>query len=60
MSRIFQLKLVGLVFCVYWPLATPDSKKLLAGRTLFDYPASWQLQDATNGDAAVDLDQGRQ
>lgn len=52
MSRIFQLKLVGLVFCCVLVTAqTPDSKNFSQDGLSFDYPGAWQLQDATNGDA---------
>ena len=51
MSRIFQLKLVGLVFCCVLANAqTPDSKNFSKDGVTFDYPASWQLADNSNPD----------
>ena len=51
MSRIFQLKLVGLVFCCLLATAqTPDSKNFSQDGLSFDYPAAWQFQDASNSD----------
>ena len=52
MSRILQLKLVGIVFCCVLATAqTPDSKNFSQDGLSFDYPAAWQLHDATNADA---------
>ena len=52
MSRIFQLKLVGIIFCCVLANAqTPNSKNFAKDGLLFDYPAAWQDQDATTGDA---------
>ena len=52
MGRIFQLKLVGIVFCCVLASAqTPDSKNFAKDGLSFDYPAAWQLKDDTNGDA---------
>ncbi|HEU4932423.1 MAG TPA: hypothetical protein VFT48_10095 [Pyrinomonadaceae bacterium] len=51
MNRIFQLKLVGLVFCCVLATAqTPDSKNFSKDGLTFDYPASWQLTDESNSD----------
>ena len=51
MSRILQLKLVGLVFCCLLATAqTPDSKNFSQDGLSFDYPAAWQFQDASNSD----------
>jgi hypothetical protein len=51
MSRILQLKLVGLVFCCVLVTAqTPDSKNFSKDGLSFDYPASWQLLDDSNSD----------
>ena len=52
MSRIIQLKLVVLTFCCLVANAqTPDSKNFAKDGLSFDYPAAWQLQDDSNGDA---------
>ena len=52
MSRIFQLKLVGLVFCCLLATAqTPDSKNFAKDGLSFDYPPRGSLQDDSNGDA---------
>ena len=52
MSRILQLKLAGIIFCCVLANAqTPDSKNFAKDGLSFDYPASWQLQDGSNGDA---------
>ncbi|HEV8430217.1 MAG TPA: hypothetical protein VGQ41_20105 [Pyrinomonadaceae bacterium] len=52
MSRIFQLKFVGILFCCVLVTAQmPDSKNFSKDGVSFDYPTSWQLQDDTNGDA---------
>ena len=52
MSRILNLKLVAIVFCCALVTAqTPDSKNFSKEGLSFDYPAAWQLQDDTNGDA---------
>ena len=52
MSRIIQLKLVVLMFCCLVAHAqTPDSKNFAKDGLSFDYPAAWQLQDDSNGDA---------
>lgn len=51
MNRIFQLKLVGLVFCCVLATAqTPDSKNFSKDGLTFDYPSSWQLTDESNSD----------
>jgi hypothetical protein len=50
MSRIFQIKLAGLLFCVV-AAAQTDSKNFSKDGLSFDYPAAWELQDASNGDA---------
>ena len=51
MSRIFQLTLVGLVFCCVLAAAqTPDSKNFAKDGLSFDYPASWQLSEDSNSD----------
>ena len=51
MSRILQLKLVGLVFCCVLVTAqTSDSKNFAKDGLSFDYPASWQLLDDSNSD----------
>ena len=51
MSRILQLKLVGLVFCCLLATAqTPDSKNFSKDGLSFDYPASWQILDDSNSD----------
>ena len=58
MSRIFQLTLVGIVFCCAVANAqTPDSKNFAKDGLSFDYPAAWQLKEDTNGDA-VDTGEG--
>ena len=52
MSRILQLKLVGIVFCcVLANGQTPGSKSFAKDGLSFDYPAAWQLKDDTTGDA---------
>ena len=52
MSRILQLKLVGLVFCCLLATAqTPDSKNFSKDGLSFDYSSAWQLADDSNGDA---------
>lgn len=52
MSRIFQLKLVGLVFCCVLASAqTPDTKNYSKDGLSFDYPASWQLSEDNTSDA---------
>ena len=52
MSRIFQLKLVGIVFCCVLATAqTPDSKNFSKDGLSFDYASSWQLTDDSNNDA---------
>lgn len=52
MRRIFQLKLVGIVFCcVVANAQTPNSKNFAKDGLSFDYPAAWELKDDTNGDA---------
>lgn len=52
MSRILQLKLVGIVFCCVLVTAqTPDSKNFSKDGVTFDYPNAWQLQDDSTGDA---------
>jgi len=52
MSRILQLKLVGLVFCCVLATAqTPDSKNFAKDGLSFDYSNAWQLTDDSNGDA---------
>src|SRR4026207_321065 len=52
MSRIIQLKLVVLMFCCLVANAqTPDSKNFAKDGLSFDYPAAWQLQDDSTGDA---------
>ena len=52
MSWIFQLTLVGIVFCCAVANAqTPDSKNFAKDGLSFDYPAAWQLKEETNGDA---------
>ena len=51
MSRILQLKLVGLICCCVLATAqTPDSKNFSKDGVTFDYPASWQLTDDSNAD----------
>src|ERR1044071_3078277 len=52
MSRILQLKLVGIIFCCLLANAqAQDSKHYAKDGLSFDYPTAWQLQDETNGDA---------
>jgi len=52
MSRILQLKLVGMVFCCVVALGqTPDSKNYSKDGVSFDYSNAWQLTDDSNGDA---------
>lgn len=52
MSRIIQLKLVGIVFCCVLAKAqTPDAKNFAKDGLSFDYPAAWQLKDDSDGDA---------
>ena len=51
MRRIFQLKLVGIVLCCVVANAQTDSKNFAKDGLSFDYPAAWELQDASNGDA---------
>ena len=52
MSRILQLKLVGIVFCCVVAVAqTPDSKNYSKDGVSFDYSNAWQLTDDSNGDA---------
>lgn len=52
MSRIFQLKLVGIVFCCVLATAqTPDSKNYSKDGLSFDYSNAWQLTDESNDDA---------
>jgi len=52
MSRILQLKLVGIVFCCVLVTAqTPDSKNFSKDGLSFDYASAWQLTDDSNGDA---------
>ena len=52
MSRILQLKLVGLVFCCVLATAqTPDSKTFSKDGLSFDYSNAWQLTDDSNNDA---------
>ena len=52
MSRILQLKFVGIVFCCVLATAqTPDSKNFSKDGVSFDYPASWQLTEDNNSDA---------
>jgi hypothetical protein len=52
MSRILQLKLVGIVFCCVVATAqTPDSKNFSKDGLSFDYASSWQLTDDSNNDA---------
>ena len=52
MSRILQLKLVGLVFCCLLATAqTPDSKNFSKDGLSFDYANAWQLTDDSNNDA---------
>jgi hypothetical protein len=52
MSRILQIKLVGIVFCCLLVNAQAQESKHYAKDGLsFDYPAAWQLQDESNGDA---------
>ena len=51
MHRIFQLKLVGIVLCCVVANAQTDSKNFAKDGLSFDYPAAWELQDASNGDA---------
>ena len=52
MNRIFQLTLIGIVFCcVVANAQTPDSKNFAKDGLSFDYPAAWQLKEETNGDA---------
>jgi|ERR1043165_224245 hypothetical protein len=51
MSRILQLKLVGLVFCCLLATAqTPDSKTFSKDGVSFAYPATWQLTEDNNSD----------
>jgi hypothetical protein len=52
MSRILQVKLVGIIFCCLLAnVQAQDSKHYAKEGLSFDYPAAWQLQDETNGDA---------
>src|SRR5690349_23822198 len=52
MSRILQLKLVGIVFCcVLANGQTPGSKSFAKDGLSFEYPAAWQLKNDTTGDA---------
>ena len=52
MSRILQLKLVGLVFCCVLVTAqTPDSKNFSKDGLSFDYSSAWELTDDSNNDA---------
>jgi hypothetical protein len=52
MSRILQLKLVGIVFCCVLASAqTPDSKNFSKDGLSFDYSNAWQLTDDSNADA---------
>ncbi len=52
MNRILQTVLAGIVFCCALVGAqTPDSKNFSKDGLSFDYPAAWQLQDDTTGDA---------
>lgn len=51
MSRILQLKLVGIVFCLVATAQTPDSKNFSKDGLSFDYSNAWQLTDDSNADA---------
>ena len=50
MRRIFQLKLIGLVFCCVLANAQTDSKNFAKDGLSFDYPAKWELKDDSNSD----------
>ena len=50
MRRIFQLKLVGIVFCCVVANAQTDSKNFAKDGLSFDYPAKWELKDDSNSD----------